>query len=369
MEIVKNGNDVRMYIREIPCTDPEWIRKPTLIEECEGVKKIRYLCDSGFDEMTYSRYLSELLAFEEERKRNYQSKKMRYGLFFLAMLPKGSWDDLSMSKAARCFANQLRGENKGLKWVVWSYRKGKATYLLLWMADREKFYVPHKKTKVFTKTQYINKQTGKFCGKNDPDAEVLFKKGSKKEDGEIYTWFAEQKTRAFAYSTSESGKAKRQWLCDCLIHALKEFAVKIMEGFMLKRRKMKAFYNRWVKRCVVAHNRVQKHIEDTLNYYWTLERNSAPMSIRDELILQESTGIFDSDIIDMKLPTAFSRDLKSLYQKLVEIFEGNLTFVYQENEYRLKDCRCDRYEEVCRSLKKYFEEEMNQVLVRNGIQI
>lgn len=344
---------MRAYVRQISVHDPKHILHP---EKAEHNCRFFALCNSGFDQMHSSAFFEEYTNFESRKKCSYSTKKKRFGVWLDIMLPEGTWEKETMTRITRRFADRVRGDLKGLKWIAYYYFKGKATIVRIWMADREKFFVPKLIKPVYKRDYYVN-EVGCFCSKHDDGAVLKFRKGSVRKDGKPLekTLFAETKARIFAYSSRpHAGEAKRTWLLSCLIEAVKGIGIEIQEGFLFRRRKMKRAFNRYVKRCVIAENQLQKNVEDMLNRLWSIEKNAAPIRLKDEKYIHATTGISNSELLEMKMDTAFSKGLENIFEWMNDIF-SNGKFIYQDKEYVFHGTRIDYAEHALRVLRTWFE--------------
>lgn len=345
---------IRSFVQQQNVHDPAWIAHPELADV-----KSRFfsLGNSGFDEMSGSQFLKAFTEYEKAHERHYAGKKMRYGVWIDLMLPIGNWEKSTMLKIARRFAKRIQVGFKGLKWFAFYYYKGKATYIRLWISDREKFYVPKLIKPVYKRNIYVNAKTGVFCSKKDEDAVLAYRKGAVKKDAKPLSksFFAETKTRLFAYSTRPSaGKEKRTWLLNCAIEAMKGFGIDIHEGFMFKRRKMKRSFSLYVKRCVIAENKLQIYTEDVLNRLMSAEINAAPLYLKDEKYMHVSPGVGEDELMKMKIPSLFSAGLIEIYEWLENIFaEGK--FTYKDVEYKFHQTRVDLAEQALRQLRICFD--------------
>lgn len=313
--------------------------------------------------MSGSQFLKEFVGYEEAHTRRYTGKKMRYGVWIDLMLPIGNWEKSTMLKIARRFANRIQAGFKGLKWFAFYYYKGKATYIRLWISDREKYYVPRLIKPVYKRNIYINAKTGVFCSKKDEDAVLAYKKGAVKKNAKAIgkSYFAEAKTRLFAYSTRPSaGKEKRTWLLNCALEALNGLGVDIHEEFMFKRRKMKRSFSLYVKRCVIAENKLQIYTEDVLNRLMNAELNAAPLYLNDEKYLHVSPGMSDEEMLKMKVPSLFSAGLIEIYEWLENIFTVG-KFTYKDVEYRFHHTRVDLAEQALRQLRICFDRKVKML--------
>lgn len=345
---------IRSFVQQQNVHDPSWISHPESADE-----KIRFfaLGNSGFDEMSASQFLKAFVGYEESHARRYAGKKMRYGVWIDLMLPIGNWEKTTMLKIARRFAKRIQAGFIGLKWFAFYYYKGKATYIRLWISDREKYYVPRLIKPVYKRNIYINAKTGVFCSKKDENAVLAYRKGAVKKGvkplGKSY--FAEAKTRLFAYSARPSaGKEKRTWLLNCALEAMKGLGIEIHEGFLFKRRKMKRSFSLYVKRCVIAENKLQIYTEDVLNRLMNAEMNAAPLYLEDEKYMHVSPGVSEDELKKMKVPSLFSAGLIEIYEWLESIFtEGK--FTYKDMEYKFHKTRVDLAEQALRQLRICFE--------------
>lgn len=348
--------DIRAYVKQISVHNPDAILNPSKED-----KNLHFfaLCNSGYDQMNSSSYFAEYIAYETGKSCRYTKKKKRYGVWIDIMLPEGNWEKETMVKITRRFADRVRGELKGLKWIAYYYFRGKATIVRIWMADREKYYVPKLIKPVYKRDYYVN-QSGCFCGKHDEGAVLKFRKGSVRKDINITnkTLFSETKARLFAYSSRpHAGDEKRNWFLTCLIEAVKGMGIDVQEGFLFKRRKMKRSFNRFVKRCVIAENQLQKNIEDQLNRLWSIEKSSSPMRLKDEKYLHASPGISQKEFMEMKIETTYSRRLEEIFEWINSIFkEGK--FTYQDEEYVFHGTRIDYAEHALRVLRIWFDEKL-----------
>ncbi len=351
--------NMRSFVQQNNVHDPEWIAHPELADE-----KIRFfsLGNSGFDEMTGSQFLNEFIGYEKAHERHYQERNMRYGVWVDLMLPKGNWDKSTMLKLTRRFAKRIQAGNKGLKWFAYYFYKGEGTYVRLWISDREKFYVPKLIKPVYKKNVYVNAKTGVFCGKKDENAVLACKKGAVKNNAKLEkTWFSETKTRLFAYSERpNAGDEKKRWLWNCALEAMKGFDVEIHEGFMFKRRKMKRSFSLYLRRCVIAENKLQIYAEDVLNRLMNAEMNAAPLYLKDEKYLHVSPGVSDEELMKMKVPSLFSAGLIEIYEWLETIFaEGK--FTYKDVEYKFRKTRVDFAEQALRQVRICFERKIKML--------
>lgn len=345
---------MRSFVQQQNVHDPAWIAHPELADT-----KLKFfsLGNSGFDEMSGSQFLKAFTEYEKAHERHYAGKKMRYGVWIDLMLPIGNWEKSTMLKVARRFAKRIQAGFKGIKWFAFYYYRGKATYIRLWISDREKYYVPKLVKPVYKRNIYVNAKSGVFCSRKDEDAVLAYRKGAVKKGAKTLgkSYFAETKTRLFAYSTRPSaGKEKRTWLLNCALEALKGFGIEIHEGFMFKRRKMKRSFSLYVKRCVIAENKLQIYTEDVLNRLMNAEMNAAPLYLKDEKYLHVSPGVSDEELMKMKVPSVFSAGLIEIYEWLETIFaEGK--FTYKDVEYKFHKTRVDLAEQALRQLRICFE--------------
>lgn len=350
----QSGKNYRVFVKQINVHDAAWITNPDLAEN-----KLRFfsLGNSGFDEMTGSQFLKAFVEYENGHARQYAGKKMRYGVWIDLMLPIGNWEKNNMMKVARRFAKRIQAGFKGLKWFAFYYYKGKATYIRLWISDREKYYVPRLVKPVYKRNIYINAKTGVFCSKKDEDAVLAYRKGAVKKDAKPLSksYFADVKTRLFAYSARPSaGKEKRTWLVNCALEAMKGLGIEIHESFMFKRRKMKRSFSLYVKRCVIAENKLQIYTEDVLNRLMSAEMNAAPLYLKNEKYMHVSPGVSDEELMKMKIPSMFSVGLIEIYEWLEIIFaEGE--FIYKDVEYKFHQTRVDLAEQALWQLRICFD--------------
>lgn len=354
------NKNIRAFVKQLNVHDPALISKPELADE-----KIRFftLGNSGFDEMSGAQFLKAFTEYEKAHERQYAGKKMRYGVWVDLMMPLGNWEKSTMLKVARRFAKRIQAGNKGLKWFAFYYYKGKAIYIRLWISDREKFYVPRLIKPVYKRNIFVNAKTGVFCSRKDEDAVLAYRKGAVKKGAKTLgkSYFAETKTRLFAYSARPSaGKEKRTWLLNCALEALKGFGIEIHEGFMFKRRKMKRSFSLYVKRCVIAENKLQIYTEDVLNRLMNAEMNAAPVYLKDEKYIHVSPGVSDEELMKMKAPSLFSAGLIEIYEWLETIFaEGK--FTYKDMEYKFHRTRVDLAEQALRVLRICFDQKVKML--------
>ena len=352
--------NMHAFVKQQNVHDPAWIAHPELADE-----NIRFfsLGNSGFDEMSGTQFLNAFLGYEKAHERHYQGRNMRYGVWIDLMLPIGNWEKSTMLKIARRFAKRIQAGFKGLKWLAFYYYKGKATYIRLWISDRVKFYVPRLIKPVYKRNIYINAKTGVFCSKKDDDAVLAYKKGAVKNNAKAIgkSYFAEAKTRLFAYSARPSaGKEKRTWLLNCAIEAMKGLGIELHESFMFKRRKMKRSFSLYVKRCVIAENKLQIYAEDVLNRLMYAEMNVAPLYLKDEKYIHVSPGVSEDELKKMKVPSVFSAGLIEIYEWLETIFaEGK--FTYKDVEYKFHQTRVDLAEQALRVLRICFDRKIKML--------
>lgn len=141
---------------------------------------------------------------------------------------------------------------------------------------------------------------------------------------------------------------------------MKGFDVEIHEGFMFKRRKMKRSFSLYLRRCVIAENKLQIYAEDVLNRLMNAEMNAAPLYLKDEKYLHVSPGVSDEELMKMKVPSLFSAGLIEIYEWLETIFaEGK--FTYKDVEYKFRKTRVDFAEQALRQVRICFERKIKML--------
>jgi len=243
MQILANssGSDYKAYAKRSDVHDPAVILDIENDPDMENCKDMCFLCNAAVEERTFKLFVQKYIDYEKNHDRKYvANKKMRYGTVVDVLLPKSSWDNLQLIHVAKTYAENIR-TNKGINWAAWSYVRGKAQFIRIWFCDRKKFYVPKLVKPVYKKTQYVNQNTGAFSNRTDPEAVIKYKKeqvipGAGDGNAE-YTEWSEQKMRLFDGSQSSLSET-RKWLLDTLIESLKEYRLEILNGLLMKRKKM-----------------------------------------------------------------------------------------------------------------------------------
>jgi hypothetical protein len=360
-----NGSDYKAYAKRSDVHDPAVILSIENDPELINCKEKCFLCNAAVEEKTFGLFAQKYIDYEKSHDRKYGAKKkMRYGTVVDVLLPKSSWDNLQLIHVAKTYAEHIRS-NKGIKWAAWSYVRGKAQFIRIWFCDREKFYVPKLIKPIYKKTQYVNRNTGAFCSRTDPEAVIKYKKGQAipgaAEQNAEYTEWSEQKMRLFDGSQSNLSET-RKWLLDTLIESLKEYKIEILNGLLMKRKKWKETYSRWVKRCICANNRLIRYIEQCINILWQTAKNRSSLSYRDQDMIRGDTFIGKAEIDEMKIRTPLMNKILEMWNKYSEIFKKG-KFEANGTEYPLAHTRCNEVEANCTYLRSIFDQEMNNTKV------
>lgn len=366
MDVIKNfdGSNYKGYARRSDCHDPELIMSLDNDPESINYQEKMLLCSSAVEEESFKYFAEKYVANERRSTRNYQTgKKMRYGTFIDVLLPKAGWDKKQMIRVAKSYAENVR-TNKGTKWIAWSYKRNTAQFLRIWLCDREKFHVKRMKKPVYKKTQYVNKNTGAFCSRNDPDAVLKYKKGQERPASENepieYIEFSEEKTRSFDGGNQNLSET-RKWLLETLMHSLQEFKIEVFQWMLMKRKTSKERYSRWVKRCICANNRVMRYIEEQINVWYQIAKDRSSLSFKDQDMIQGDPFIPQHEIDAMKIRTPFMNRLIELWTRYSEIFKHE-RFEVDGMEFVLAHKRCNEIEANCSYLRTIFDQDMQNTI-------
>lgn len=256
------------------------------------MKGLALLCCSPLNSLGFSQFLKQYIKENEEIGKQY--KNNRYGTCVTLMLPRGFHNYESTKKVAISFANKVTNGNKGIKWFAFHYTMKSAFMIRFWFCDRFMYEMEKEVYPTYTKTQYIDSVTGKFCGKNNPNAIAKFKKGDARSDVKpSYRWFSIKKTRLFDGSDNHIQRIRKQ-LLEYAVQSVRDYRVKIIEGLMIERKKSNYPMSKWLRRCVSALNNTISYVERELSYMWHYAVEANPLSVRD-MAYQAAMGGFMSD--------------------------------------------------------------------------
>ena len=175
MTILCNASDkkYRGFVRIEPVRRAKDIILGKKRAKRKKMRGLALLCCSPLNNLGFSQFLKQYIKENEEIGKQY--KNNRYGTCITLMLPRGFHNYESTKKVAISFANKVTNGNKGIKWFAFHYTMKSAFMIRFWFCDRFMYEMEKEVYPTYTKTQYVDSSTGKFCGKDNPNAVAKFK--------------------------------------------------------------------------------------------------------------------------------------------------------------------------------------------------
>ena len=360
MTILCNASDkeYRGFVRIEPVRRAKDIILGKKRAKRKKMRGLALLCCSPLNNLGFSQFLKQYIKENEEIGKQY--KNNRYGTCITLMLPRGFHNYESTKKVAISFANKVTNGNKGIKWFAFHYTMKSAFMIRFWFCDRFMYEMEKEVYPTYTKTQYIDSSTGKFCGKNNPNAVAKFKKGDIRDDVKpSYRWFSVKKTRLFDGSNHYIQRVRKQ-LLEYAVQSVRDYRVKIIEGLMIERKKSNYPMSKWIRRCVSALNNTISYVERELSYMWHYAVEANPLSVQD-LAYQIAMGGFmsEQEYYEAKksVRSPFMKEVVRLWEKYKKIF-SDYAFNYNGEVIPLRKIRCDKVEKNCDILKSMFNSDL-----------
>lgn len=274
---------------------------------------------------------------EAGRVRQFSSgRKARYGSIFTALLPLGEWSLKKKKEIIQTFMAAVIGEER-LIYVAWEEMKGIATYIRIYVTDREWLsYRPlHYKRDVYADS------SGKLCNKDNPTAKLIRKKGEIKEW--IGTGFSLTKTRIFCYSDREDFTKR---FVDFWKQALLRLKTIISGKFVFTRKKLHFEMFRYLKRSYIHQNHLMSYMENILNRLY-------------EEIYPDSFSVYkDGGSPGEPLFTKNNRLLTEIFHHYANRFKNNV-FHVESLEFKIIG-RADLADANLRYLQQVFDAEISE---------
>lgn len=313
------------------------------------LRKAKYLyCDYNYNPNVL---LNDISEYEKGIKKNFKTKEAQFGIEITLLLPVKNWNTNELIKVVSTFVKMVIQKEKGLKYISYTFKKGKGQYIGIYIYDRE--YTGSKVSKRYKRDFVINKNTRKVCSYSHPEAIILHKKGDLIIDEEgktVKEVFKSTKTRIFAFK-KEGYNAYIQMFRDYFLQTLLKLNAKIRRGFILQRKNLNKAYNRFAKRIIVANNQLIQYIQNEINYYY-----NASLRVPDGYDIYKNGGSFEEGI-----ETKLSKDIESLLSKYRNIFLSNV-YYFKDSEYKLDGYRCDIVEKNLIMLKNIFNQEIKDLI-------
>lgn len=289
-------------------------------------------------------FLKKLIEFEKCHEREFKNSNYqpRYGIEFVLLLPHGPIDIKTKQQAIRQFIKKVRDVEVNLKYVAWEEVVGMATYIHVYVCDRQYF---SSKVEYYTRDYYQNSITKKMCGKEEENAVLVAKKGSVKQ--RIYQTFEHSKTRRFVYKDDFDkfiGIFLQYWK-----DTLWQLKMVYESKFVFKRKRFGELNNQYIKRIYLKINRLETIFESAINA--TYQKLQKRVSIYDAYRYGGTPGEL--------YETKGTKQLQGLYMKYLKRFV-KMSFHHNDIEYSLKG-RVDIVESNLDFLEELFFEEIKQI--------
>lgn len=295
-------------------------------------------------------YINALDEFESNKKRMFDNSqyKARYGVIIDVLLPKNEWYDYELKKLSSTYCRYIIQKEKGLKYAAWIVKKGQASYLKIYISDREVHET--EKVKTYKRTMYVNKHTNIICKADDPDAIVKHKKGDfvLDQDGNKIVEqleFKDRKTDLFKYKDSQYNSFIQMFKDFYLQAILKTLdKIKINFGKYFRRYNLKYGYDAFQKRIIKANNLLMQYIQNCIN-----EELSKHIRYPDEY--ERNRLLYEPGEI---IQTEPGKKFLKLFDKYSKIFKEKMFSIGNKN-YKIAKCRVDIAEDNLEKLKKFFD--------------
>ena len=165
-------------------------------------------CDCYSNSSNLETAVNKLVAYEDTI-----SRSKNYCIYLQVMYPK----DLSKNQQhefAKKFMFEISMHYKTLLFAYKFVKRGKGLYVDIIAFERELYQKEKEIADTYARDMYINKNTGKTCSKDDPNALHICKKGAVKLDKDgnpkkLKVVISKRKTRYFNYNNSDDPALKK----------------------------------------------------------------------------------------------------------------------------------------------------------------
>lgn len=397
-DIKTDSNITHVWMKMSPVYKPEYVKHPyqydkdlldeKQIRKCDAGVRFRFLCASKMPgTMTYDSFIAMYLAYEAERKGNYEKRRKRYGTFFDFQMPMKNWDtgeekyfqaNDQLKKVVKNIAEQIIDGEYGLMWGAWTFfmprgkQKNPWVYVRIWVCDREVYREEDTLhalanggiRQYYKSTRYINPETGRFCKAEDPGAVLLYKKGQVKcIETSNTSQFKDAKTNRFKFRKGMAAWYElRTWLLDCYRNALKQLGMCFRKSILFKRRENKIWFSRYMKRCITRENKAQRNMEEILSRLYAKSLSDQNLDPEDRDLLSRLNPKTQSgwDTTAELMRTADTKQVEELRDKFSRILEKRVFFDSDGVIHHLNG-RCDIVEQEYTVLEEYFKQCADQL--------
>lgn len=299
-----------------------------------------------------NKFIDYAIEYEKRYERDFKNSeyKARYGILLNILLPKKEFDINKIKKIIRMYTRMIIQNETGLKHIAWTYKKGSANMLKIYIYDRE---VSNKKlARRYKRDIYVNKLNNKICSKNDDFAVMIAKKGDlikDKNNEEKKEYIKSTKTRIFIYKNGEFETFRKRFM-DCYHQTLIKMQYKIKDGFIIRRKNLNKAFNRFQRRIIIKVNQLIQYIQNEINKYYdfSLKNIDSYDAYRYQVLPGE------------KLETNKSKNVIKILEEYRKIIAAEVFYI-NDIEYKLNGYRCDLVEFNCDLLKEKFDKDIRSL--------
>lgn len=311
---------------------------------------------------SFADLLNNLEKYENDHSREFSHSdyKARCGTVFSVMMPRSAaaWTNETLAKVAKELITYLTGEEKNLPCIAVKSKEKSVCMLKIWISDRP-FY-DYCEAKKYTRDIYIDPQKKQFCARSAKNAVLVHKKGDiiLEKDGStrmVVSHFFPRKTRQFCFESKNAfedfcNRLKEQFI-NIILSLKKGFVIK--KEMIIRRKKLKAVWNRYLREVTNTNNRARMYIQNTYN-----AKKSLIMSLFPEQQISSAFGYSESYRV---LPDSIAADLNKLLSDYKAIF-ANDVFWYNGTEISIFKGKPSEVQAACELLMRQFDADIGKII-------